>query len=294
MDTFFKGPFVTSVFARCIRGEDFAFFSQQLFCRAVALNRPVFLLPSRMRFLSARGLGDLRRRSRSRFAMREVRSSCSRLINAASNRSRASWRLRACERESCTVTAMPVGRCRSVTAVETLFTFCPPGPPERAKVSSKSDSRNSFIWVGTARCAVRSVFVRRKTFAFSFAQAPDAAAPRPYLTMAGSSRARNASRATSRPARSKTRPRVRHTSLLSNFPFHRRHRGRDSKFTSLNVTASPSSRTTGSSSSITREPPNAPAETPIFRPPCECIPSDTYRARVSAIRDNRDCIPASR
>jgi hypothetical protein len=35
---------------------------------------------------------------------------------------RASFRFCACERESCTVTLIPLGRCRSVTAVATLFT----------------------------------------------------------------------------------------------------------------------------------------------------------------------------
>src|SRR5882757_6229709 len=36
---------------------------------------------------------------------------------------------------------MPLGRCRSVTAVATLFTFWPPGPLDRAKVSSRSATR---------------------------------------------------------------------------------------------------------------------------------------------------------
>ena len=39
----------------------------------------------------------------------------------------------------------PEGRWRRVTAVETLFTFCPPGPPERANVSSSSDSRSTEL-----------------------------------------------------------------------------------------------------------------------------------------------------
>jgi len=37
-----------------------------------------------------------------------------------------------------------VGKCRNVTRVETLFTFWPPGPEERLKVSSSSAS---FKWV---------------------------------------------------------------------------------------------------------------------------------------------------
>ena len=60
---------------------------------------------------------------------------------ASSKRSRASLRLVACDRESCTVTLIPVGKCRSVTAVETLFTCCPPGPLDLANVSSRLASR---------------------------------------------------------------------------------------------------------------------------------------------------------
>lgn len=48
------------------------------------------------------------------------------------------------ERESWTVTVILVGKCRRVTRVETLFTFCPPGPEERLKISSNSAS---FKWV---------------------------------------------------------------------------------------------------------------------------------------------------
>src|ERR1043166_5257360 len=44
----------------------------------------------------------------------------------------------------------PVGRWRSVTAVDTLLTFWPPGPLERANVSSRSTSR-------IARRCIRSV-----------------------------------------------------------------------------------------------------------------------------------------
>ena len=53
-------------------------------------------------------------------------------IFAASRRT-ASALLRACDRESLTRTVSPVGKSRSVTAVETLLTCCPPGPPERQK-----------------------------------------------------------------------------------------------------------------------------------------------------------------
>jgi len=47
-----------------------------------------------------------------------------------------------CERESLTVTDNPVGICRKVTAVDTLLTFWPPGPPDRAKNSANCDSLN--------------------------------------------------------------------------------------------------------------------------------------------------------
>src|SRR3954463_11373792 len=60
---------------------------------------------------------------------------------ASSRRVQASWRFIDCERESCTVTAWPVGRCLSCTDVETLFTCWPPGPEERANFSSKSSTR---------------------------------------------------------------------------------------------------------------------------------------------------------
>lgn len=83
----------------------------------------------RLRFVSkilsfrARGRGRFRRRIFSRSAIsaaRFCRRSCS---IASSNRSRASFRFCAWDRESWTVTLMPVGRCRRVTAVETLLTF---------------------------------------------------------------------------------------------------------------------------------------------------------------------------
>jgi hypothetical protein len=94
-----------------------------------------------MRLLSAAGRGDFRRRALSRCAISVARRFCSACSIASSNRSRASFRFCACERESCTVTLIPLDRCRSVTAVATLFTFCPPGPPDRANVSSRSSSR---------------------------------------------------------------------------------------------------------------------------------------------------------
>lgn len=100
--------------------------------------------PSRMRRLSARGRGEFCRRTFSRCAFSAARRWRCRSSTAARRRSRASLRFIACDRESCTVTLSPLGRCRRVTAVETLFTFCPPGPPERANVSSRSASRSSI------------------------------------------------------------------------------------------------------------------------------------------------------
>ena len=82
-----------------------------------------------------------------------MRSSFRTLSIASSNRSRASLRFTACDRESWTVTLMPVGRCRSVTAVETLFTFWPPGPLDRAKLSSRSVSFISSFRIRSAKAS---------------------------------------------------------------------------------------------------------------------------------------------
>src|SRR5436190_17152373 len=51
---------------------------------------------------------------------------------------------------------MPLGRCRSITAIETLFTFWPPGPEDRAKVSSRSASEipSCFIRLLISRSAI--------------------------------------------------------------------------------------------------------------------------------------------
>ena len=102
---------------------------------------PRLRFDSRIFLLSADGRGDFRRRSFSRTAIRARRAARCRSSIAVSNRSRASLRFCACDRESCTVTLIPDGKCRSVTAVATLLTFWPPGPDERAKVSFRSASR---------------------------------------------------------------------------------------------------------------------------------------------------------
>ena len=79
-------------------------------------------LPSKSFRFKAGGLGDRcrrifsRRETSARFFAKRSRSI------ASSNRARASFRLNACDRDSCTVTRSPVGRWRRVTAVETLFT----------------------------------------------------------------------------------------------------------------------------------------------------------------------------
>jgi hypothetical protein len=118
--TFYAPICQMSIFARC-------FFSS-----------PRFRLASRIRRLSAAGRGERRRRAFSRAAISAARRFCSTSSIASSNRSRASLRFCACERESSTVTLIPLGRCRNVTAVATLFTFWPPGPLDRANVSSRS------------------------------------------------------------------------------------------------------------------------------------------------------------
>src|SRR5207302_5149779 len=90
---------------------------------------------SKMRVFNLAGLGDFRRRSRSRSARLAARSAFRFFSMASINRFRAMRRFMLCDRASCTVTLIPLGRCKSVTAVETLFTFCPPGPEARAKDS---------------------------------------------------------------------------------------------------------------------------------------------------------------
>ncbi len=103
-----------------------------------------FRFPSRMRRFRPRGFGEFCRRTFSRCIFSAAFRFVTNVCTASPRRTRASFRFVACERESCTVTLKPDGRCRSVTAVETLFTFCPPGPLERAKVSSRSASRSSI------------------------------------------------------------------------------------------------------------------------------------------------------
>src|SRR5207248_3178372 len=110
---------------------------------------------SKMRALSLAGLRDFRRRSRSWNARLAARSALRFFSIASSNRLRAMRRFIVCERASCTVTLVPLGRCDSVTAVETLFTCCPPGPEARAKDSRTSAglipadrNRSSMVSVG--------------------------------------------------------------------------------------------------------------------------------------------------
>ena len=50
----------------------------------------------------------------------------------------ARMRFFSCERSSVQKMRMPVGLCTRSTAVSTLFTFCPPAPPDRAVVRSMS------------------------------------------------------------------------------------------------------------------------------------------------------------
>src|ERR1035441_7077574 len=59
----------------------------------------------------------------------------------SSNRRRARKRLSPCWRVAWHLTWRPVGRCSNMTQVAVLFTFWPPCPPERTKVSSMSASR---------------------------------------------------------------------------------------------------------------------------------------------------------
>ena len=105
-----------------------------------------FLTSERRRFpstsflFSERDLGASLRRALAAAAraccLRAAR--CSAIL--AASRSRAMPRFMLWLRESETVTESPVGRWVKVTAVETLFTCCPPGPEERAKLSRRSSS----------------------------------------------------------------------------------------------------------------------------------------------------------
>src|ERR1700730_11713299 len=86
-------------------------------------NSPRLRFDSRIFLLSAGGRGDLRRRSFSRAAIRARRAARCLSSIGVSNRSRASLRFCPCDRESWTVTLIPDGKCRSVTAVATLLTL---------------------------------------------------------------------------------------------------------------------------------------------------------------------------
>jgi hypothetical protein len=114
---------------------------------ASGLRRCCFVLArrsfiSRIFRFSARGRGERRRRSFSFSAIRRLLASASLCSNNSINRRTAMVRFWCCERESLTVTDNPVGTCRKVTAVDTLLTFWPPGPPDRAKNSANCDSLN--------------------------------------------------------------------------------------------------------------------------------------------------------
>src|SRR5207247_10178348 len=106
--------FVTSCFGRCIKREEFqdgtAYLVVEIrmcpFVRYMSILARCFFSSARLRFdskillLRARGREDFRRRAFSLAAIscaRRVASACS---TASSNRSRASLRFWACERES--------------------------------------------------------------------------------------------------------------------------------------------------------------------------------------------------
>ena len=59
--------------------------------------------------------------------------------------SKASSRFAPCVRAAVERIRMPVGKCRRITAVSTLLTFCPPLPPERVVVISMSFSLISIL-----------------------------------------------------------------------------------------------------------------------------------------------------
>jgi hypothetical protein len=115
------------------------------------------LIPARRSFSSrilrfkAGGRGERCRRAFSFSALRRFLSSAWRLSNNSTKRDTAMARFWCWERESVTVTESPVGICRNVTAVATLLTFWPPGPPDRAKDSSNCDSLNPSRWSRSRR-----------------------------------------------------------------------------------------------------------------------------------------------
>ena len=82
----------------------------------------------------------------------------------SSRRSRASARFWDWERESEAVTMSPVGVCLRVTAVETLLTCWPPGPPERWKIWTMSSLR---------RRVMRTIFTRSLKFCKACDGMPD-------------------------------------------------------------------------------------------------------------------------
>ncbi len=106
------------------------------------LTAPRFFFESSMRCFTPHGRFAFCRRFFSRSCLRAARACSSAEAKASSKRSHATRRFVACERVSCTLTARPVGLWFKVTCVETLFTFCPPGPLLRLKVSSKSSARS--------------------------------------------------------------------------------------------------------------------------------------------------------
>lgn len=75
--------------------------------------------------------------------------------NSSSSRTNASCRFVLCDRESLTATRSPEGLCRTSTAVDTLFTCCPPGPLDRVKDSSRSPG------------FTRSAAIRRRIFSLN-------------------------------------------------------------------------------------------------------------------------------
>ena len=120
MNCFFKNNSSQVAPKDVLKEKNSAYISILARCR---LRSPRLRFASRIFLLSASGRGDLRRRSFSRFAISAARRFPSASSMASNNLSRANFRFCTCERESRTVTLIPLGLCRSVTAVATLFTF---------------------------------------------------------------------------------------------------------------------------------------------------------------------------
>ncbi|MEY3479494.1 MAG: hypothetical protein RIQ71_269 [Verrucomicrobiota bacterium] len=98
----------------------------------------------------------LRRRFLEASARLDCRLAAAADSSLAASKRTASARLRAWDLDALTRTESPVGKWRSVTAVETLLTCWPPGPLDRQKTSSTSCGRHGCIPRPSCRIGLRT------------------------------------------------------------------------------------------------------------------------------------------